>query len=94
MLLKTKLACIHAVWSSYEVKTEGDAFMIAFHTPTDAVKFAMKAQLQLFKQKWPAKISSFEACKQEDGSDGKVVFKGMRVRMGIHTGHPRYISWG
>ncbi|KNC55391.1 adenylate/guanylate cyclase [Thecamonas trahens ATCC 50062] len=74
--------------NGYEVKTEGDAFMIAFHQPIDAISFCGKMQLMLMKQKWPAQIMNHPYCKVEKDSSGKVVFKGLRVRMGVHTGYP------
>merc|ERR1712065_78621 len=74
--------------NGYEVKTEGDAFMIAFHQPIDAVRFATKTQLLLLKQKWPAQIMSHPFCATERDAAGNVIFRGLRVRMGIHTGYP------
>eukprot|EP01064_Diplonema_japonicum_P022086 TRINITY_DN3171_c2_g1_i2.p1 TRINITY_DN3171_c2_g1~~TRINITY_DN3171_c2_g1_i2.p1 ORF type:complete len:979 (+),score=186.11 TRINITY_DN3171_c2_g1_i2:156-3092(+) len=66
----------------YEVKTIGDSFMIAFASPQNAVEFTCDAQLQLLKAEWPEDILKHQACLVEPG------FKGLRVRMGIHTGTP------
>ena len=38
----------------YEVKTEGDAFMIAFAEPIHAARFACAVQLELLDAEWPA----------------------------------------
>jgi len=37
----------------YEVKTEGDAFMIAFSQANDALTFCLEAQERLHQHKWP-----------------------------------------
>ncbi len=63
--------------SGYEVKTEGDAFMIAFPTAGSAVRFCLDAQDRLHHAAWPDSVL---------GSD--VVFRGLKVRMGVHVGDP------
>lgn len=42
-----------SAWRGYEVKTEGDAFMIAFARAADAVGFAIAAQESLASADWP-----------------------------------------
>ena len=37
----------------YEVKTEGDAFMISFQHATQGLGFAIDAQSRLIEAKWP-----------------------------------------
>ncbi|ODV61897.1 adenylate cyclase ASCRUDRAFT_33659 [Ascoidea rubescens DSM 1968] len=72
----------------YEVKTEGDAFMVSFPTPLSALIWCFKVQLLLLNGDWPTEILlSDEGC-ELTGSDGKVLFKGLSVRMGIHWGMP------
>eukprot|EP00798_Chlamydomonas_sp_ICE-L_P019469 gene19469-26129_t len=41
---------------SYEVTTEGDAFINAFHEPLDAVAWCLATQVQLFNAAWPPKL--------------------------------------
>lgn len=43
-----------AACNGHEVKTEGDAFMLAFARPSDAVRFALDAQAALHAVAWPA----------------------------------------
>jgi class 3 adenylate cyclase/predicted ATPase len=43
-------------FQGYEVKSEGDAFMVAFSDPTDAVHCALYAQTALARYPWPADI--------------------------------------
>eukprot|EP00210_Caulerpa_lentillifera_P008996 g8586.t1 len=40
----------------YESATEGDAFILAFHTAIDAVRFCIEAQLALLEVQWPDAI--------------------------------------
>ena len=47
--------CI-AQFKGYEVKTEGDAFMVAFAKPLDAVQFCMTVQTQLERAPWPHRV--------------------------------------
>ncbi|TNE87090.1 MAG: hypothetical protein EP330_19145 [Deltaproteobacteria bacterium] len=66
----------------YEVKTEGDAFMVAFAHPAQALDFCLDVQRNLHEHPWSDELLELpEAC--EEGA-----FRGMRVRMGIHTGEP------
>jgi class 3 adenylate cyclase/predicted ATPase len=43
-------------FQGYEVKSEGDAFMVAFADPADAVHCALYAQTALARYPWPADI--------------------------------------
>ncbi|KAK7448809.1 cysteinyl-tRNA synthetase [Stygiomarasmius scandens] len=73
----------------YEVKTEGDAFMCAFSTTLAAVWWCLSVQAELLNESWP-----LELLECEDGKpiyhplDGRVIAKGISVRMGIHCGSP------
>ncbi len=71
-----------------QVTTEGDTFIVAFHNPMDAVSWALHVQLALLQVAWPAVLLQHPLAKQDFGSDGKLLFKGLRVRMAINTGVP------
>lgn len=72
----------YADHGGYEITTEGDAFNIAFQHPADAIGFALKAQLALYRAKWPEGILN-----HPDGCDNeKKKFRGFRVRFGMHHG--------
>uniref|UniRef100_A0A7S0UVR3 Guanylate cyclase domain-containing protein n=1 Tax=Polytomella parva TaxID=51329 RepID=A0A7S0UVR3_9CHLO len=45
-----------SAWSGYEVQTEGDAFLVAFHEPADAVGWAITTQLALLNREWPREL--------------------------------------
>lgn len=66
----------------YEITTEGDAFNLAFQHPADAIGFALKAQLALYRAKWPeGTLGHPDGCDNE-----KKKFRGFRVRFGMHHG--------
>lgn len=72
----------------YEVKTEGDAFMVAFSTVTSALLWCFTVQSQLLEVPWPQEILSSIHGQEVLDSDGNRIFRGLSVRMGIHWGHP------
>ncbi|KAL3159976.1 hypothetical protein ABBQ38_010364 [Trebouxia sp. C0009 RCD-2024] len=85
--------------NGYEVTTEGDAFIVAFHDPADAVAWCMATQQALLTAPWPTElIGHHRSCirtstKTIDSAEravhlaaSDVLFRGLRVRMGIGTG--------
>lgn len=72
----------------YEVKTEGDAFMVAFPTVTSALHWCFTVQKSLLEAPWPNEILDSEHGKQILDVEGKVIYRGLSVRMGIHFGQP------
>ncbi|KAJ9472389.1 Adenylate cyclase [Diplonema papillatum] len=73
--------CI-ADFSGYEVKTVGDAFMVAFDSVTQAVNFGLAVQLKLFQTVWPASLLDVPHCAR----DATGAWCGLRVRIGMHYG--------
>jgi hypothetical protein len=76
------------LFRGYEVRTEGDAFMIAFQDPFDALAWCLAVQTTLLYADWPEKLYEFPASKIVRGKDEEIIFRGLRVRMGVHTGTP------
>ena len=72
----------------YEVKTEGDAFMVAFPTVTSALLWCFTIQSQLLEVPWPQEILNSISGQEVGDSEGNILFKGLSVRMGIHWGQP------
>lgn len=72
----------------YEVKTEGDAFMIAFGDPLSAAAFCLATQERLLDAPWPAALLAASDAREERSASGAVLYRGLRVRMGIHVGEP------
>ena len=65
----------------YEVKTIGDAFMIAFSSAIDAVEFSCDLQVELYDETWPNPLLEHESCETISS-----LFHGLRVRSGVHYG--------
>ncbi|KAJ4303722.1 hypothetical protein N0V90_002623 [Kalmusia sp. IMI 367209] len=72
----------------YEVKTEGDAFMVAFPTVTSALLWCFTIQSQLLEVPWPQEILNSVNGQEVVDPNGNVIFRGLSVRMGIHWGTP------
>eukprot|EP00163_Fabomonas_tropica_P030287 TRINITY_DN677_c0_g1_i17.p1 TRINITY_DN677_c0_g1~~TRINITY_DN677_c0_g1_i17.p1 ORF type:complete len:1054 (-),score=192.45 TRINITY_DN677_c0_g1_i17:1867-5028(-) len=71
----------------YEVNTEGDSFQVAFHTPQDAVMWCFEIQEKCMTAEWPeAFMKEVEKAAVIKGDNGQVLWKGLRIRMGLHTG--------
>ena len=72
-----------------QVSTEGDAFTMAFHDPIDAISWALEVQHKLLLLAWPKQLLSHDDAKEELCPAGTIpMFRGLRVRMAIHTGRP------
>ncbi|KAL0490762.1 adenylate cyclase [Acrasis kona] len=75
-------------FNGYEVKTQGDSFMCAFMNPYEAVSWSLCVQEELLEcTDWPAEliIGSYD-CRMEWNQKRSVIFKGPRVRIGMHLG--------
>jgi len=72
----------------YEVKTEGDAFMVAFATTTAALLWCFNCQNQLLEAEWPTEILEQPQCQVQYDTEKNIIFRGLSVRMGIHWGEP------
>ena len=72
---------VMARFKGYEVKTLGDAFMVAFDSVLSAVSFCLITQQKLFSCEWPPEILAFAECSTVKGA-----WCGLRVRMGVHVG--------
>lgn len=72
----------------YEVKTEGDSFMVAFRSALEAVRWCLHVQEALLRVEWPAALLQEDLAKEERGEGGTVLRRGLRVRMGVHAGKP------
>ena len=72
----------------YEVKTEGDAFVVSFPTATSALLWCFTVQSQLLDIEWPPEVLNSVHGQEILDSDGNVIFRGLSVRMGVHWGAP------
>jgi class 3 adenylate cyclase len=76
-----------AEFGGYEVKTEGDAFMVAFQEAGPAVAMCLTMQERLQAADWPDALND-DAVAEFAGTPEDGLFRGLRVRMGVHTGTP------
>ena len=76
------------VIGGYEVKTEGDAFMVSFPTATSALLWCFVVQQHLLEVDWPPEILSSIHCQEVHDADENVIYRGLSVRMGMHWGRP------
>jgi adenylate cyclase len=72
----------------YEVKTEGDAFMVSFPTATSALLWTFAVQSALLEVPWPSEILTSILGQEVYDADSQLIFKGLSVRMGMHWGRP------
>lgn len=72
----------------YEVKQNGDGFMIAFPSATSAVQFCLDVQERLLDESWPAAILKSPPGKETTDEHGHVLFRGLKLRMSAHWGEP------
>ena len=72
----------------YEVKTEGDAFMVSFPTATSALLWCFSVQSHLLDAPWPSEILNSVHCQEVLDPDQNVIYRGLSVRMGMHWGNP------
>ncbi|MFL5343970.1 MAG: ATP-binding protein [Hyalangium sp.] len=73
--------------SGYEVKTQGDSFMVAFPAVADAVRWCLDVQEVLLDAPWPQELLDCPEAAEERGPRG-LLYRGLRVRMGVHVGEP------
>lgn len=69
-------------YDGYEIGTEGDAFSIAFHTPSDALAFCTRIQKEFLNVQWPSSLLTHPKAQ----SSGNGAWCGLRLRAGMHCG--------
>mmetsp|Transcript_10634 Transcript_10634/g.39669 ORF Transcript_10634/g.39669 Transcript_10634/m.39669 type:complete len:1836 (-) Transcript_10634:622-6129(-) len=76
--------------SGYEFHSnENDSFGCAFATVKDAIDFSLYLQLELLEEDWPEDLLTLpEACVVTGASEHELLFRGLRVRIGLHLGNP------
>ena len=65
----------------YEVKTEGDAFMVAFNHARDAVSFCLETQRALHHAPWPNELLEPKDLKDVAGVSNDGSFRTMLFRI-------------
>ncbi|RLN46610.1 hypothetical protein BBJ28_00014316 [Nothophytophthora sp. Chile5] len=71
-------------YRGYEITTAGDSFQLAFHTIEEATAYCMEVQMRLLAAKWPKELHGLVPATRKVRSGTRLIFRGLRVRMGIH----------
>jgi len=72
----------------YEAWAVGDAFLVAWEAPENALRWCLEVQQALVGLDWPAQILEQPEAAVVLGADDKPLLRGLRVRMGMHVGEP------
>jgi hypothetical protein len=76
-------------FDGYECKEpEPGKFTLAFSQLEDALLFASKLHTELLSVPWPPDVLNEPHCAEEYNAVGRVVFRGLRARVGIAYGTP------
>lgn len=75
--------------SGFEVRAESDSMFIAFQDAVRATAFAFDAQLALLSLEWPSALLELLSAQPSPSPPLAPLFRGFRVRMGVHTGDPK-----
>ncbi|CEG42434.1 hypothetical protein F442_18385 [Plasmopara halstedii] len=71
-------------YRGYEITTAGDSFQLAFHTIREAVSYCLEVQVKLLGAEWPKELHSLNPATKKRRAGHRVLFQGLRVRMGVH----------
>ncbi|TFY82765.1 hypothetical protein EWM64_g1247 [Hericium alpestre] len=72
----------------YQVKTEGDAFVVAFQSVSAALLWCLNVQVELMYQPWPKELLNSKDGMELYDTHGNLIARGLAVRMGLHCGVP------
>ncbi|KAJ7769449.1 adenylate cyclase [Mycena metata] len=72
----------------YEVRTEGDCFMCSFPSVLAAVWWCLIIQMELLNVPWPQDILDCPDGRAVYDEMGRLIYRGLAVRIGIHCGSP------
>ena len=84
-LLRRQLRII----GGYEVKTEGDSFMVSFPTVTSAMLWCFHLPASATQRRLAARNTECDDGREVLDAYGDRIHRGLSVRMGIHSGHSR-----
>jgi serine/threonine protein kinase/2',3'-cyclic-nucleotide 2'-phosphodiesterase (5'-nucleotidase family) len=69
------------------------SFCVAFQEVSPALEWCMDVQQALLDVEWPEALLAHPAAAEELGDvEDKVIFKGLRVRMGVNYGQPKLVK--
>mmetsp|Transcript_28503 Transcript_28503/g.80429 ORF Transcript_28503/g.80429 Transcript_28503/m.80429 type:complete len:495 (-) Transcript_28503:268-1752(-) len=72
-------------WNGYECEERDCNFLLAFHTPHSAIKWALNVQEELLELEWSPEVLSHPSC-ETCVLNGAVKFRGPRLNVGMSYG--------
>ena len=84
-LLNAAVRATLPVFNGYESRESNGEFLLAFHSPNDAYKWALLAQSAFMKLDWPKKLLTHRSARRMRNGRRDVFF-GLRVGMGVCSG--------
>jgi class 3 adenylate cyclase len=76
---------------SHELNSSVGSFCLGFQNVNDALEWCMAVQQELLTKDWPEELLANPAASEEMSHNDVLVFRGLRVRMGIHVGTARLV---
>lgn len=74
--------------SGFEVKQNGDGFLLAFPSAISAVQCCLDVQEKLLDKDWPREILKLAPGQETTDSEGNLLFRGFKLRISGHWGEP------
>jgi hypothetical protein len=79
-------------FAGYEASNENDSFMVVFNDHKRAAKFCLVAQEEFLLANWPKRLLDHELAAEVRDANGALVGRGLKVRMGMHSGEPHFTT--
>lgn len=74
--------------NGYIIQTKGDSFICCWKKTINAINCALALQIKLQEADWPSDLLNEEETKEIRDNFGKIMFRGFRIRIGLHLGQP------
>jgi len=81
--------------NGYMAEAKPGFFLLAFHNTLDAVKWATEVQVNMMHQSWSEEILQIPICRAKTFKDfgvEKLLFRGPRLKIGMHAGNLQAVS--
>ncbi len=76
-----------------QIVTEGDSFLVAFHTACEAVAFCLELQYKLLDTPWPKAVLKLPGCQPVYDADGIMVMQVGRLAGAAARAPVAHLSW-
>jgi class 3 adenylate cyclase len=93
-LATSLLARLTVEHQGYEVRAEGETFVLAFSSPLSAARWCVAAQRALVDAEWPPKLLEHPESAIVTMPDGRPIQRGLRYAIAMHVGTPNVVREG